>query len=61
MQPWLKRQKIRQPVERVSIIVSHVDPWKEVYPGLIMANGARMEGIEALPSFHILRPGRDCA
>ncbi len=34
-----------QPIERVSIIVSH-GSLEGVYPGLIMANGARMEGIE---------------
>jgi peroxiredoxin family protein len=38
--------KTRQPVERVSIIVSR-GSLEGVYPGLIMANGARMEGIEA--------------
>ena len=36
----------RQPVERVSIIVSR-GSLEGVYPALIMANGARMEGIEA--------------
>ena len=36
----------RQPVERVSIIVSR-GSLEGVYPGLIMANGACMEGIEA--------------
>lgn len=35
-----------QTIERVSIIVSH-GSLEGVYPGLIMANGARMEGIEA--------------
>jgi peroxiredoxin family protein len=35
-----------QPIEKVSIIVSR-GPLEGVYPGLIMANGARMEGIEA--------------
>ncbi len=35
-----------QPIEKVSIIVSH-GSLEGVYPGLIMANGARMEGIEA--------------
>src|SRR5208283_5041019 len=35
-----------QPIERVSIIVSR-GSLEGVYPGLIMANGARMEGIEA--------------
>ena len=36
----------RQPIERVSIILSR-GSLEGVYPGLIMANGARMEGIEA--------------
>jgi peroxiredoxin family protein len=35
-----------EPIQRVSIIVSH-GSLEGVYPGLIMANGARMEGIEA--------------
>ena len=35
-----------QPIERVSIIVSR-GSLEGAYPGLIMANGARMEGIEA--------------
>jgi peroxiredoxin family protein len=35
-----------QPIEKVSIIVSR-GSLEGVYPGLIMANGARMEGIEA--------------
>jgi peroxiredoxin family protein len=35
-----------QPIQRVSIIVSR-GSLEGVYPGLIMANGARMEGIEA--------------
>ena len=35
-----------QPIEKVSIVVSH-GSLEGVYPGLIMANGARMEGIEA--------------
>jgi len=34
------------PIEKVSIIVSK-GSLEGVYPGLIMANGARMEGIEA--------------
>ncbi len=33
-------------IEKVSIIVSH-GSLEGVYPGLIMANGARMEGMEA--------------
>jgi peroxiredoxin family protein len=35
-----------EPIEKVSIIVSH-GSLEGVYPALIMANGARMEGIEA--------------
>ncbi len=35
-----------QPIEKVCIIVSR-GSLEGVYPGLIMANGARMEGIEA--------------
>jgi peroxiredoxin family protein len=35
-----------QPIEKVSIIVSR-GTLDGIYPGLIMANGARMEGIEA--------------
>lgn len=35
-----------EPIKKVSIIVSH-GSLEGVYPGLIMANGARMEGIEA--------------
>ena len=35
-----------QPIEKVSIVVSH-GSLEGVYPALIMANGARMEGIEA--------------
>ncbi|HWP38614.1 MAG TPA: DsrE/DsrF/DrsH-like family protein [Gemmatimonadales bacterium] len=36
----------REAIRKVSIIVSH-GSLEGVYPGLIMANGARMEGIEA--------------
>jgi peroxiredoxin family protein len=35
-----------QPIQKVSIIVSR-GSLEGVYPGLIMANGARMEGIDA--------------
>jgi peroxiredoxin family protein len=35
-----------EPIEKVSIIVSK-GSLEGIYPGLIMANGARMEGIEA--------------
>jgi peroxiredoxin family protein len=34
------------PIKKVSIIISH-GSLEGIYPGLIMANGARMEGIEA--------------
>ena len=36
----------RQTIEKVSIIISR-GSLEGIYPGLIMANGARMEGIEA--------------
>ncbi|MCS7007491.1 MAG: DsrE/DsrF/DrsH-like family protein [Thermoleophilia bacterium] len=36
----------REPVQKVSIVVSK-GSLEGIYPGLIMANGARMEGIEA--------------
>ncbi len=39
-----------EPIKRVSIIVSR-GSLDGVYPGLIMANGARMEGIEAMLFF----------
>lgn len=42
----MTQDKTPQPIEKVSIIVSH-GSLEGVYPGLIMANGARMEGIEA--------------
>ncbi len=35
-----------EPIQRVSIIISK-GSLEGIYPGLIMANGARMEGIEA--------------
>ncbi len=35
-----------QPIKKVSIVVSH-GSLEGIYPGLIMANGARMEGMEA--------------
>jgi peroxiredoxin family protein len=39
---------LREPktIEKVAIIISH-GSLEGIYPGLIMANGARMEGIEA--------------
>ncbi len=39
-----------QPIEKVSIVISK-GALDQVYPGLIMANGARMEGIEATVFF----------
>lgn len=39
-----------EPIKRVSIIVSK-GSLDGIYPGLIMANGARMEGIEAMLFF----------
>ncbi|HEY3250132.1 MAG TPA: DsrE/DsrF/DrsH-like family protein [Ignavibacteria bacterium] len=39
-------ENIYEPVKKVSIIVSK-GSLDGIYPGLIMANGARMEGIEA--------------
>lgn len=41
----LQRQEEPEPIERVSIIISR-GSLEGVYPGLIMANGARMEGID---------------
>jgi peroxiredoxin family protein len=42
----LRRNKMAEPIEKVSIVISK-GSLEGVYPGLIMANGARMEGIEA--------------
>jgi peroxiredoxin family protein len=39
-----------EPIKRVSIIISK-GSLDGIYPGLIMANGARMEGIEAMVFF----------
>ena len=39
-----------EPIRKVSIIISK-GSLIDVYPGLIMANGARMEGIEAMVFF----------
>ena len=38
------------PIKKVSIIISK-GSLTDIYPGLIMANGARMEGIEAMVFF----------
>lgn len=39
-------EEINMPIKKVSIVISK-GGLEDVYPGLIMANGARMEGIEA--------------
>lgn len=44
--PVYDQEVTSKPIEKVSIIVSK-GSLEGVYPGLIMANGARMEGIEA--------------
>lgn len=46
--PTLEQTTEERPeaIEKVSVIISK-GSLEEVYPGLIMANGARMEGIEA--------------
>jgi peroxiredoxin family protein len=42
----MPKKIIHEPIKKVSIIISR-GSLDGVYPGLIMANGARMEGIEA--------------
>lgn len=42
----LYKKENQEPLEKVSVIISH-GSLEGVYPGLIMANGARMEGIDA--------------
>lgn len=49
-EPQVESKKAPEPVKRVSIVVSR-GSLDGVYPGLIMANGARMEGIEAMLFF----------
>lgn len=44
--PELETEVAAQPITKVNIIISK-GSLEGVYPGLIMANGARMEGIEA--------------
>ena len=52
MEPTLEQRvtpavdELPKPIEKVSIVISK-GSLEGVYPGLIMANGARMEGIEA--------------
>lgn len=45
-QPDINEEVLPEPIKGVSIIISK-GSLEGVYPGLIMANGARMEGIEA--------------
>jgi peroxiredoxin family protein len=42
----IKEKKMAEPIQKVSIVVSK-GSLEGIYPGLIMANGARMEGIDA--------------
>jgi peroxiredoxin family protein len=42
----MAKKEIYEPIKKVSIIISQ-GSLEGVYPGLIMANGARMEGIDA--------------
>ena len=44
--PTTERTDAPQTIEKVSIVISK-GSLEGIYPGLIMANGARMEGIEA--------------
>ncbi len=44
-------------IEKVSIIISK-GSLEGIYPGLIMANGARAEGHRRQPVLHVLRPRR---
>jgi peroxiredoxin family protein len=46
----MQKEAPPEPIKRVSIIVSR-GSLDGVYPGLIMANGARMEGIDAMLFF----------
>ena len=46
----MAEDKKMEPIRRVSIIISK-GSLEGIYPGLIMANGARMEGIEAMVFF----------
>ena len=44
--PHVSEQTEQEAIKKVSIIISK-GSLEGIYPGLIMANGARMEGIEA--------------
>ena len=46
----MSKETVYEPIKKVSIIISK-GSLADVYPGLIMANGARMEGIEAMVFF----------
>ncbi len=45
-QEHVQQKQEKEKLKKVSIIISH-GTLEGIYPGLIMANGARMEGIEA--------------
>jgi peroxiredoxin family protein len=62
-QPELAATESKRAIEKVSIVISK-GSLEGVYPGLIMANGARMEGIEADVFFtffglDVIRKGRN--
>ncbi len=46
----MAEEQTYEPIKKVSIIISK-GSLEDIYPGLIMANGARMEGIEAMVFF----------
>jgi peroxiredoxin family protein len=45
-EPRLEETKSKETIEKVAIVISK-GSLEGIYPGLIMANGARMDGIEA--------------
>ena len=45
-EPRLEETEQKETIEKVAIVISK-GSLEGIYPGLIMANGARMEGIEA--------------
>lgn len=46
----MSKETTYEPIKKVSIIISK-GSLADIYPGLIMTNGARMEGIEAMVFF----------
>ena len=46
----MSKETAYEPIKKVSIIISK-GSLEDIYPGLIMANGARMEGIETMVFF----------